>query len=287
MYGLRYNRPFIHGRQVELVTDSEPLTYLLKQTNSSTRNARWLAILSEYHITHIDHISGVSNVVPDVLSRMSSVLESEIVDSLPWVNSVSTRITNKAVANQNSKSSGGPSSANQNLVSKERNISTGITNRAAANQKSSLEAHVMADEEGSNDIMELIRQQHKFGPYESIISYLQGKSGTVPRNTGLKLDRFSMYEDLLCIRSSNAYGNVYNRICVPPTLVRKVLETAHVVTGHCGVRRMYEYIRLHSWWKTMLKDIKTFCNLCQICKKNKVYNAPQIPILTHPEVSSI
>ena len=37
----------------------------------------------------------------------------------------------------------------------------------------------------------------------------------------------------------------------------------------------------------MVKDIKRFCNLCQVCKQNKFYNAPQIPILTHPEVSSV
>ena len=30
IYGLRYNRPFIHGREITLVSDSEPLVYLLK-----------------------------------------------------------------------------------------------------------------------------------------------------------------------------------------------------------------------------------------------------------------
>ena len=44
IYGLKYNRPFLHGREVELVSESEPLVYLLKQTNPSARNARWLAI---------------------------------------------------------------------------------------------------------------------------------------------------------------------------------------------------------------------------------------------------
>ena len=37
----------------------------------------------------------------------------------------------------------------------------------------------------------------------------------------------------------------------------------------------------------MLKDVKLFCNLCEICKKNKSYNAPQVPILKHPEVSAV
>ena len=60
IYGLKYNRPFIHGREVELVSDSEPLVYLLKQKNPSSRNARWLAILSEYRIIiNSKHLPGV------------------------------------------------------------------------------------------------------------------------------------------------------------------------------------------------------------------------------------
>ena len=66
------------------MSDSEPLTYLLKQSNASARNSRWLAILSEYHVTHINHLSGTKNVVPDVLSRMhENNLESKIIDELP------------------------------------------------------------------------------------------------------------------------------------------------------------------------------------------------------------
>ena len=64
IYGLRYNRTFIHGREITLVSDSEPLCYLLKQKNPSPRNMRWLAILSEYNVTNIKHLAGNKNIVP-------------------------------------------------------------------------------------------------------------------------------------------------------------------------------------------------------------------------------
>ena len=70
IYGLKYNRPFVHGREITLVSDSEPLVYLLKQKNPSPRNSRWLAILSEYNVTNIKHLAGSRNIVPDILSRM-------------------------------------------------------------------------------------------------------------------------------------------------------------------------------------------------------------------------
>ena len=81
IYGLRYNRTFIHGREVTLMSDSEPLCYLLRQKNPSPRNMRWLAILSEYNVTNIKHLAGNRNIVPDVLSRMSDTnIESKIID---------------------------------------------------------------------------------------------------------------------------------------------------------------------------------------------------------------
>ena len=86
IYGLRYNRTFIHGREVTLVSDSEPLCYLLRQKNPSPRNMRWLAILSEYNVTNIKHLAGNRNIVPDVLSRMSDTnIETRITDDLPWM----------------------------------------------------------------------------------------------------------------------------------------------------------------------------------------------------------
>ena len=84
IYGLKYNRTFIHGREITLVSDSDPLVYLLKQKNPSPRNSRWLAILSEYNITNIKHLPDVKNAVPDMLSRMMDInLEMKLVEDLP------------------------------------------------------------------------------------------------------------------------------------------------------------------------------------------------------------
>ena len=39
-------------------------------------------------------------------------------------------------------------------------------------------------------------------------------------------------EELLCVSSLNAYGKLYNRICIPPDLVNDILEKAHITSGH-------------------------------------------------------
>ena len=50
------------------MTDNKGLKYLLDQPNLNTRQARWLAFLSEYDF-EIQHIKGKENKVADALSR--------------------------------------------------------------------------------------------------------------------------------------------------------------------------------------------------------------------------
>ena len=50
------------------MTDNKGLKYLLDQPNINARQARWLALLTEYNF-EIQHIKGKENKVVDALSR--------------------------------------------------------------------------------------------------------------------------------------------------------------------------------------------------------------------------
>ena len=50
------------------MTDNKGLKYLLDQPNLNARQARWLALLSEYDF-EIQHIKGKENKVANALSR--------------------------------------------------------------------------------------------------------------------------------------------------------------------------------------------------------------------------
>ena len=189
IYGLRYNRTFIHGREITLVSDSEPLCYLLKQKNPSPRNMRWLAILSEYNVTNIKHLAGSKNIVPDILSRMNeSNLESNIIDELPWMvqsmqevnitTGSKAKISDPAIANHtpsldniNTQQGKHCTAANQNTATSGQSMQTTGT-------------HEMADDDASNDVTTLIEQQNSFKPYKDIISYLKGKSCSILKTQG-------------------------------------------------------------------------------------------------------
>ena len=118
---------------------------------------------------------------------------------------------------------------------------------------------------------DIISAQGKYKPFNDVISYLQGKSCKVPKNLGIDINRFMLHEEILCISSLNAYDKLYTRICVPPSLVTNILNRAHLSTGHGGIRRMTEHLKTFAWWRFLSKDIKRYCENCQICKQNKGY----------------
>ena len=210
--------------------------YLLKQQNPSARNARWLAILSEYRISTIKHLPGIKNIVPDMLSRLvDDNIKTRLISGLPWAvnNNIVTMVT------RSTSPSSQRTPANQTSPSGSQRLQT-------ANQEPSVgkETHVMA----SNDVIDLQHKQGKYKPFSDIISYLQGKACKVPKNLGIDISRFTLNEEILCISSLNAYDKLYTRICIPPNLVQNTLKKAHINTGHGGIRRMTEHLKKFAWW---------------------------------------
>ena len=139
----------------------------------------------------------------------------------------------------------------------------------------------------SSDVIDLQHKQGKYKPFSDIISYLQGKACKVPKNLGIDISRFMLNEELLCISGLNACSKLYARICIPPDLVQDTLKKAHITTGHGGIRRMTEHLKTFAWWRFLARDTKQYCENCQICKQNKVYFSSKIPILEHPEVTTV
>ena len=80
IHGLRFNRPYILGREVHIASDNRPLLWLLQAANPSQRVARWQILISEYNITNFSHVSGKSNLVAHALSR--HVPEKDTVDQM-------------------------------------------------------------------------------------------------------------------------------------------------------------------------------------------------------------
>ena len=98
----------LHGVPFTVVTDHQPLTYLLTQQNLQGKHARWALMLSDYDIT-IEHRSGSKHQNADALSRLiasdlssndttgarldgDAVTPSDVTSALPTVLTLVSRL---------------------------------------------------------------------------------------------------------------------------------------------------------------------------------------------------
>jgi len=73
---------------------------------------------------------------------------------------------------------------------------------------------------------------------------------------------FSITNELLCWR---------NRIYVPEGLRQRVMQLEHDsnVAGHFGRDRMLELLTRNFYWNNMERDVRKYCNECEICQRTK------------------
>lgn len=76
---LKKFRAYVEGQEFTIVTDHASLQWLMRQTDLSTRLARWSLKLQGYKF-QIEHRKGSLNVVPDSLSRQNFDEVAEIVE---------------------------------------------------------------------------------------------------------------------------------------------------------------------------------------------------------------
>ena len=72
------------------------------------------------------------------------------------------------------------------------------------------------------------------------------------------------------------------RLCVPRSQVPALLKETHdraFETTHAGPARMYLRLKAHFYWPRMWKEIKSYCNTCNVCQKVKPDCRPKTGML--------
>lgn len=89
------------------------------------------------------------------------------------------------------------------------------------------------------------------------------------------------YEIRILQGNSLIYYN--NRIVVPSTLRRPIMDWYHTFLLHPGRERLYQSLRPHFIWRSMYADINTFVRDCPTCQKYKRQKKSygQLPVKQH------
>ena len=262
--------PYLHGTQFTLETDHKPLETLMKKSQLNAKCERWRMLLQSYDFV-VKHIFGISNAVPDYLSRSPVDNASEDTDDvqeptvsptsgvspfLSSVNLVTTRShTRKLAASKISQSPSSstnpstPSSSSTQPIESTTSLSNSISTTSTCVLPSNF----------TGDLGILQRAQTSDSVLKNIIDHI----------TETRFSRtFSMDNGLLMFTGTNGKSVP----CVPAGTIRhQIMQLYHDTAAngaHFGRDKTLRKIRDRYYWHSMNKDISHYVRSCILCTQN-------------------
>ena len=312
---LKHWRPYLLNTEVQVITDCLPLVNLetLFQ-NSSAIQQRQLMELQDYRLK-ISHIAGVSNVIPDFLSRMANdrevqfesvgvQTEESMLEGLYRSNEFER--SNKIEVFNRGRANGGLEVIEEGIISEFQKESSWNVMSASCIVEEEVEGNgegVHYDqnpEERKVSIItfEDIRQESERDPVLiEVISWL--KEGKRPLSIQNHLppaelvtlwksfDRLSFHNGIIYIKWNSVKEPYRNKqlVVVPYKLQEKLLAYYHcgILSLHTGVEACWNSCVRKFYWPGMKKDFKLFIKACVKCQKTKqpraYLKAPLQPML--------
>lgn len=287
---------YLYGNEFIVVTDNNPLTYILTTAKLDAASYRWLAALSTFNF-QIKYRAGKANQDADGLSRRphqtlaadSVTLEEEnriqqltsrLLGSLPSSNSVCpdtvAAICNKHLLNENSENS--PCVI---LVESLAMSADAIPDAYSDAETSGQVAAPLFSEH------ELKEHQRSDPSINHVIQLLESGADVPCENRSETFDiklmlrewkRFEMRNGLLYRKRQCDSVTTY-QLVLPVSLRSTVLKLLHDDMGHMGWERTHDLVRARFYWPKMGADIETKIKNCGRCVRRKSLPEKAAPLV--------
>jgi hypothetical protein len=109
------------------------------------------------------------------------------------------------------------------------------------------------------------------------------------------LDNPTQFKNFLCENGIVYLKDSGSRLlCIPDCMIGKrkareiVIARAHSILAHLGPAKTTAYLRATVWWKTLIADVRSYCETCQTCRRSKPDNQKPygllnpLPVPTNP-----
>lgn len=249
VWGVQIFRVYLYGRHFTLITDHEPLKWLMTNMRLTGMHARWANILQEYDF-EIVHRSGLKNLDADGLSRNPLPSDHDSTDarmdhvSEPEVGTISACLARLV----------SPTADEDSVV---RAMPAALPAAPPRDQPIDPELPVNLDRDIWHD--------------EPVMAYL--RHGTYPDDaTAPEKDRiwhraqgYHFQEDVLRKRLSSGEVKIVPKPEQRVNLIRRV----HLDVGHYGVKKTYSLLEPIYWWVGMYGDVQKEVSTCVVCDRVK------------------
>lgn len=285
---------YLYGSSFKVLTDNNPLTYVLTRAKLDATSHRWLAAISMYDFD-IHYKSGKSNADADGLSRIpqESVEEDEDFNRVKQrVSKMMERISrsaedfdvlNKETVEAVCKRHGAKlsiRSAGEDTVEEGSDIPAVETILCAEGAvPSELEEPDPWPGQPTLPSMTLedwYSLQRKDTSLARVIEIIEtgfnvDKRKELPEVVLLlkERSRLLLQEGVLYRKSTTSVGRSYHQLLIPQSHRDRAFEGIHDETGHMGFERTIELARARFYWPRMTRFIEEKCKTCERCIRRK------------------
>ncbi|XP_064417743.1 uncharacterized protein LOC135358269 [Latimeria chalumnae] len=298
---------YLYGTEFTVVTDNNPLTYVLTTAKLDATGHRWLAALSLYDFT-ISYKAGSLNGDSDGLSRRP---QDPVLDD--W----ETRKYEERVSGLLSKARGEPNACeiipstlcrtvlaiqsrnSEESDSEDQSKDNAETGPAWVETLPADEGAIPTDFEtpepwpGTPSLPAMtpadwIRLQGKDIHLVRLMEILveggksiKGKEKNEPPEVRLMLKERSKFhlDQGVLYRQTFRRGVICQQLVVPSGYRRQAFKGVHDEVGHLGVERTLELARDRFYWPWMSKDVEYLCKTCERCQRRKAKPQNAAPLV--------
>ena len=252
---------YLYGATFEVVTDNNPLTYVLTTAKLDATGHRWVAALSNYNFS-LTYRSGKLNQDADGLSRLSEGQDQQVM--YPEVL--------KAILNVSQTGRDELPLADSLLVC--RSMQQIAADDAVPND--ALKGSVMT----STDWVKGQSGDQTISRVKELVSSGQKPSKKVAAKEHPDVKRYLRDWTKLKLKNNVLYrtvsidGQQYDQLIVPKGITDTILHALHDDLGHQGRHRTAWLVKSRFFWLGMDNDIKSKVDLCGRCVRQKTRPIP-------------
>ncbi|CAL9683895.1 unnamed protein product [Knipowitschia caucasica] len=286
---------YLYGTSFTVVTDSNPLTYLLTSAKLDATSYRWLSALSTYDFK-ITYRAGKQNADADGLSRrphgehptdhMSEKEKERILrfteQHLETPNVITIdQHTVQAITDR------------QLICSAPDSFSDHVTIHSLSMSADSLPDSFTADEQFASNLVPLlspseIADRQRADPVlRHVIAQLETGESPPPSLREIlpelplllrDLNRMELQNNVL-VRRRQIGTRLQHQLVLPQACRAEVLSSLHDRMGHMGIERTLDLVRTRFYWPWMANDVQMKVKTCERCTKRKALPEKAAPLV--------
>lgn len=261
----------LYGRKFSVLTDNNPLKYVMSTAKLDAIGQRWVSQLSTFDFD-VQYRRGRDNSNADALSRMSSHEVTQALRCCPqWVKG---------------KKQGNRQALPNPEIGDPPREQTGGSEESDPSQM--LQPTVPYEDVGTESLPAMTKQEVRVGqkedPVVGLVLHYRTRNQKPSRSERIggggpvclllkEWRRLVVKDGIMYRQIQDGLRGTVKQLVLPEKLRVPVKTALHDDSGHLGFERTFQMIRERFYWPKMFQDVKAWCEQCERCCLRKTPTA--------------